>query len=169
MNRQESMVSDLASSRVEPAPMGVQWTLKPFPDLDAEELYKVLVLRQRVFVVEQACAYLDCDGRDTRALHLLGWIADRSLGAYARLLAPGITFCEASIGRVVVDPAVRRAGIGRALMSEAVAHARTVFGCPLRIGAQLHLERFYGGFGFARSGAQYDENGIAHVQMVLER
>jgi ElaA protein len=169
MNRQESRVSDLPTLRVEPGPMGVQWTLKPFQQLDAEELYKAIALRQRVFVVEQGCAYLDCDGRDTGGLHLFGWIAARSLGAYARLLAPGITFCEASIGRVVVDPAVRRAGIGRALMKEAIARAREAFGCPLRIGAQLHLERFYAEFGFARSGAQYHENGIAHVQMVLER
>jgi ElaA protein len=167
MNRQESMVSDLTSSGVGATPTMIQWMLKPFDELEPEWFYKVMVLRQRVFVVEQACAYLDCDGRDPKALHLLGRMANRSLGAYARLLPPGTTFSDASIGRVVVDPAVRRVGIGRALMGEAITHARATFGGPLRIGAQVHLERFYAEFGFARSGPQYDENGIAHVHMIL--
>lgn len=147
--------------------MTIQWTLEPFHSLEARDLYEVMVLRQRVFVVEQACAYLDCDGCDVHALHLLGRQADASLQAYARLLAPGVRFREASIGRVVVAPVVRRTGLGRSLMREAIARSLAAFGGPLRIGAQLRLEHFYGDLGFLRDGLPYQENGISHVQMLL--
>jgi ElaA protein len=148
----------------------IRWTLEPLRGLRPEELYDVMVLRQRVFVVEQACAYLDCDGHDEHALHLLGRsTADGSLHAYARLLGPGAKYVEASIGRVVVDAAVRRQGLGRVLMAEAIARTHAVYGSPLGLGAQLHLERFYGGFGFVRDGMPYRENGIPHVKMLLGR
>ena len=34
---------------------------------------------------------------------------------------------------------------------------------PIRIGAQAHLERFYGEFGFVRASDLYDEDGIPHI------
>ena len=105
-------------------PDDIRFTLKPFDALSPAELYDLLTLRQRVFVVEQACAYLDCDGKDPAALHLIGRDARGALVAYARLLPPGVSFAEAAIGRVVTDPATRRAGRGRALMDEAIARAR---------------------------------------------
>jgi ElaA protein len=145
--------------------MNVAFSAKPFDALTAPELYDVLALRQRVFVVEQACAYLDCDGKDRQAVHLLGRAPDGALVAYARLLPPGVSFAEASIGRVVTDRAVRRAGLGRALMNEAIARASGLFGGPLRIGAQRYLERFYAELGFVVEGEPYVEDGIPHVEM----
>jgi ElaA protein len=142
------------------------WACKPFADLSPGELYAALSLRQLVFVVEQKCLYLDVDGLDPRARHL--WLArgDEVL-AYARLFAPGALFAEASLGRVATAPAVRGSGFGRAVVREALARIGDLFGpCPVRIGAQAHLERFYGSFGFARSGPTYDEDGIPHVPMV---
>ena len=38
--------------------------LHTFAELSGEELYELLSLRQRVFIVEQRCAYLDADGLD---------------------------------------------------------------------------------------------------------
>lgn len=143
------------------------WTLTPFAELSPQRLYEALALRQRVFVVEQACAYLDCDGHDPSALHLLGSDDRGVLVAYARLLPPGTTYREASIGRVVTDASVRRAGAGRALMREAIARARATWGGPIRIGAQRYLERFYRELGFVPDGEPYDEDGIPHVRMVL--
>ena len=43
---------------------------KPFAALTAAELYAILTLRQEVFVVEQTCAYLDCDGHDAAHIHV---------------------------------------------------------------------------------------------------
>jgi ElaA protein len=143
------------------------WCLVPFAKLSVDQLYDLLKLRQQVFVVEQTCAYLDCDDKDRRALHLLGEDEEHRLIAYARIVPPGISFAEASIGRVVTDRAARRSGHGRALMHEAIARTRDAFGGAVRIGAQLYLQRFYESFGFVVASAVYDEDGIPHVEMLL--
>ena len=146
----------------------MDWQVLPFHALTPASLYEELALRQLVFDVEQTCAYLDADGKDNRALHLLGRDEAGMLVAYARLFAPGASFTEAAIGRVVTHPAVRRTGAGRALMREAIARSREAFGPgPIRIGAQRYLERFYGELGFEISSAPYDEDGIPHVEMRL--
>jgi ElaA protein len=146
----------------------LRWTLVPFPKLTVEELYDLLALRQLVFCVEQTCPYLDCDGKDQASMHLLGTEASGRLVAYARLVPAGVTFDEPSIGRVVNHPDVRRSGIGKELMREAIARAIDAFGArPIRIGAQLYLKCFYEELGFAVAGPFYDEDGIPHVQMLL--
>ena len=71
--------------------------LRTFEELTAGELYQLLQLRSEVFVVEQQCIYLDADGKDYKALHLLGYEGER-LTAYTRLFAPGDYCEEASIG-----------------------------------------------------------------------
>jgi len=89
------------------------------------------------------------------------------LVAYCRLVPPGTKFAEPSIGRVVTLPAARGMGHGRALMREALAEAARLWpGRALRIGAQRYLERFYGEFGFVTVSEPYDEDGIAHVEML---
>ncbi len=143
-----------------------QWEWLPFDRLTTRQLYDVLALRQRVFVVEQACAYQDADGDDPRCWHLLGTVHGE-LVATARLVPPGLKYPEPAIGRVVTAPSVRRQGLGRALMLEALAQVRRLFpGQPTRIGAQVYLERFYRSLGFVPVGAPYDEDGIAHVEML---
>lgn len=154
------------------APGALAWRCVPYAQLTLDELYALLRLRSLVFVVEQGCPFLDLDGDDDRAWHLLGWTdgGDGSrplLGAYARLFAPGVKYPEASVGRVVSHPAVRRTGAGRALMAEALRRIEALApGAPVRIGAQQYLERFYGAFGFARAGDDYLEDGIVHLEMV---
>ncbi len=146
----------------------VRWETLPFADLSVSALYEVLALRQLVFVVEQTCPYLDCDGKDARAVHLLGRSEGGRLVAYARLFGPGGSFAERSIGRVVTHPDVRRQGAGKALMREAIARTRAIYGeGPIRIGAQRYLERFYGELGFTVASEPYDEDGIPHVEMLL--
>ncbi|MDQ6924922.1 MAG: GNAT family N-acetyltransferase [Candidatus Eremiobacteraeota bacterium] len=153
------------------------WRCAPFADLTPAELYAALQLRSSVFVVEQRCPFLDPDGDDDRAWHLLGWHGQDGapnqaprLMAYARLFAPGIKYAEASIGRVVTHPDARRTGAGRALMAEAVRTMDTLApGTSVRIGAQQYLEQFYESFGFRRDGADYLEDGIVHVEMIRGR
>src|SRR6185295_8222328 len=131
------------------------FALRAFHELTPDELYEVLELRQRVFVVEQTCAYLDCDGLDREALHLMARDSEGRLRAYARLLPPGSRYAEASIGRVVTDRDVRGTGLGRAVMREAVARVRDRFGGAVRISAQAYLERFYRELGFSPVGEPY--------------
>jgi ElaA protein len=144
------------------------WNVTPFADLRVDELYELLTLRQLVFCVEQSCVYLDCDGKDPAALHLLGRDAAGRLVAYARLLPPGVSFVEPAIGRVVSHPDARRTGLGRELMREAIARTRAAFGPQaIRIGAQVYLRRFYEELGFDATGPTYDEDGIPHIEMQL--
>lgn len=146
----------------------VTWSWKAFAELTAAELYAALKLRSAVFVVEQACAFLDMDDCDQSCWHLLGWCGTELI-AYLRLVPPGIKYAEASIGRVINATSVRGTGVGKQLFAEGVREAERRFpGQPLRIGAQSYLERFYGDFGFVRVGEPYMEDGILHLEMVRE-
>jgi ElaA protein len=131
-----------------------------FADLDAITLYALLKLRGDVFVVEQACAYADLDGRDTEPGTRHVWLArDRDVLACLRILADdGVE----RIGRVAVVAAERGGGHAGRLMR----HALSVVGdrdCVLE--AQAHLVGFYRRLGFEITGGEYIEDGIPHVPM----
>lgn len=147
--------------------MTFRWTTAPYAALTVPELYALLQLRSAVFVVEQTCAFQDIDGHDAAAHHLLGHAATGELAAYARLFPAGISYPEASIGRVAVAPAFRRHGLGRELMQQALSECAALWGPqPIQIGAQLYLREFYRGFGFEQVGEGYLEDGIAHIHML---
>ena len=148
--------------------MNVAWRFAPFAELAPQELHDLYRLRAAVFVVEQKCAFQDVDGADPESWHLLGYgPSPRELLAYSRLLPAGIKFPEPSIGRVITALSVRRTGLGRELMLEAVKRAEKLWpGRAIRIGAQQYLQKFYGEFGFVTVSAPYDEDGILHVEML---
>jgi len=142
------------------------WILKPFEELTPKELYKILQLRNEVFIVEQNCPYQDLDNKDLKAFHLMG-MRDHQLIAYSRLLAPGISYSESSIGRVVSSPAARKSGMGKRLMAESILQVRNLFQTDtIRIGAQLYLKKFYESFGFIQEGDPYIEDQIPHIIML---
>jgi len=142
------------------------WTLKPFDELTARELYSILQLRNEVFIVEQNCPYQDLDNKDLYAFHLMG-MKENKLLAYSRLLAPGISYSESSIGRVVSSPAARKTGIGKRLMEESILQIKNLFQTDtIRIGAQLYLNNFYESFGFIQEGDTYLEDNIPHIIML---
>jgi len=142
------------------------WILKTFEDLTPLELYKILQLRNEVFIVEQNCPYQDMDNKDLRAFHLMGMRNDTLL-AYSRLLSPGISYSESSIGRVVSSPSVRKTGIGKELMEENIKRIRDLFHTDtIRIGAQQYLKKFYEYFGFFQEGPSYLEDNIPHIIML---
>lgn len=148
----------------------LQFTCLPFHQLSLAELYELMRLRQVVFVLEQNCPYVDADGKDHLAHHLMGKDAEGQLQACARLLPPGTAYPGyASIGRVVTSAAVRGQGQGQALMQEAIAQCSRLFGpAPIKISAQCYLIRFYESFGFAAQGESYLEDDIPHIAMVRE-
>ena len=142
--------------------MVATWSHRNFSELSTDELYRIIALRQRVFVVEQACVYLDADGADLVSSHL--WATDAgAIVAYLRIVPAGVKFAEVSIGRVITAPEARGTGLGKELMRRGVAAAGPV---AIRIGAQAHLERFYGEVGFRRVSEPYIEDGIPHVDML---
>lgn len=149
--------------------MSIDWKCKPFQQLTPDELYAVLRLRSEVFVVEQNCVFLDADNKDQPSLHIMGWKGDL-LAAYARLVPAGISYREPSIGRVVTSPSLRSLSLGKELMKQAINILYTRWGnTDIKIGAQLYLERFYNSFGFQRSSDVYMEDGIEHIEMLLQK
>ena len=95
----------------------LKWILKKFDELTATELYSIIQLRNEVFVVEQNCVYQDADDKDQLSMHLCGWGGNK-LVAYTRIIPQGISYTQASIGRVVTSPAYRKTGAGRQLMNQ---------------------------------------------------
>ena len=144
------------------------WILRAWKEMSADDVYRVLSLRQRVFVVEQRCAYQDADGYDALAAHV--WCHDAVTGeavACARVFAPGVKYTEASLGRVATSLTVRRTGLGRSVVARALGAIAALHGeVPVRISAQAYLQGFYQGFGFVPVGESYLEDEIPHVGMV---
>ncbi|HEY9340732.1 MAG TPA: GNAT family N-acetyltransferase [Hanamia sp.] len=146
--------------------MEITWKCQTFSELTNIELYKILQLRNEVFVVEQHCPYQDCDGKDVYAYHLTAW-KNEKLVACTRLLPKGISYENAaSIGRVVTSPSVRRQNLGRQLIKNSIEKIYFLFGkVTITIGAQLYLKSFYESFSFVQKGGVYLEDGIEHVTM----
>ncbi len=145
----------------------LRWKCLPFHALSVEELHAILRLRVDVFVVEQKCPYPEIDGRDPHALHLFAFEPEGLLLCYARLL-PAEEDGYPHIGRVVVHPDRRGERLGRAVMIEAIARSRTLFGAvPIALSAQAHLYEFYASLGFQRTSEAYMWDGIPHIDMCL--
>ena len=143
----------------------MNWTVKEFDALTPHELYAILQLRSEVFGVEQKCVYQDMDNKDQHCYHMMCWQKDQ-LVAYTRLVPPGISYSEPSIGRVVTSRDVRGTGLGKTLVEKSIAEILKVYGqTPIKIGAQLYLKKFYESFDFEQTGDIYDEDGIPHIHM----
>lgn len=143
----------------------IKWKIKRFNKLSSLELYTLLQLRSQVFVVEQNCVYQDIDGKDLKALHLLGEYKEKIV-AYARLFQAGDYFENASIGRVVIHPDYRDKKWGHQMMQEAIAGIESHFGAsPITISAQLYLKKFYESHDFVQTSEMYLEDDIPHIEM----
>ena len=140
--------------------------VKTFKELTLTELYNILMLRSEVFVVEQDCVYQDIDGKDQKALHVLGYNSNQ-LMAYTRLFKPGDYFNEASIGRVVVAQNQRQHKFGYAIMKASIDTINTYYNeTKIKISAQMYLKRFYNNLEFIEVGEQYLEDNIPHIAML---
>ena len=142
------------------------WNWTRFAGLSGDDVYDMLALRSTIFVVEQDCVYLDADGLDRQSWHLLGRGDAGALLAYARVCDPGVKYASPSVGRVVVNPSERGKGLGHVLVVEALRRCDDAYpGQPNRIGAQAHLQGFYGRHGYVPVGETYLEDGIVHIDM----
>ena len=145
----------------------IEWHSYSFDTLDNFQLYSLLRLRTDIFVVEQQCAYPELDGKDLLpdTLHLLGY-KDRELVAYARILAPGISYQNPSFGRVAISKSARGDGSGHKLIIETMRLCNQIWPKhDIDIGAQYYLEGFYCQHGFKSISERYLEDDIEHVDM----
>ena len=70
--------------------------------------------------------------------------------------------------RKFMEIRMRRQGIGRRLMDEALLRSHELYpGRQVLLSAQLYLSPFYQSFGFAAISDPYDDFGVAHVEMAL--
>lgn len=144
----------------------MEWIIKKFDELSIHELYAILQLRNEVFIIEQNCIYLDIDNKDQQAVHLMCF-EDENLIGYARLLSPGISYSDPSIGRVVTAQNVRKKGVGKELISRSIEACINLYGnTGITLSAQLYLTKFYEDFGFKTSGDSYPEDGLDHIKMI---
>lgn len=149
----------------------ILWDIKKFKDLTTEELYDLLRLRVDVFVVEQACPYPELDGRDTHeaTLHVAAWTENHTPVAYLRILAPGVSYPDVSLGRVVVAKAFRGQGLSHCLIKHAVGVIQERWpGHSITISAQEHLKSFYQSHGFIPVSDIYLEDDIPHMIMTIK-
>ncbi len=141
---------------------------KTFDELTTNELYDLLQLRSEVFVVEQNCVYQDIDGKDQKALHIIGY-KNNKIVAYTRCFKPGDYFEYASIGRVIVSEKERQYKYGYNIMEASIQAIKEHYNKTIiKISAQIYLKRFYNKLNFKEIGEEYLEDDIPHVAMIKE-
>jgi|TARA_B110000211_G_C13607915_1_gene347632 ElaA protein len=143
----------------------MNFIIKYFSELTLIELYEILQIRSKIFVVEQDCVYQDVDGKDQKSLHVYGKKNDKIV-AYTRIFKPGDYFENASIGRVLVAQEERKFGFGHDLMKASIKAVKTNFKSDkITISAQKYLKKFYESHNFIQVGEAYLEDGIPHIRM----
>ena len=146
----------------------LSWDWKSFDELNKDELYEILKFRQEIFIVEQKSWYVDADNLDQFSLHLLVQNTQGLMG-YLRLTPPGKKYKEASIGRVSIREDHRGKKLGDKLLSKGIEKSKQVYkSSSCRISAQEYLIAYYENHGFRVQGTPYDEDGIPHVEMLLD-
>ena len=149
------------------AKVEVKYIWKTFAELSLDELYAIINLRQKVFIVEQDCPYIDADYADQDAFHLLAY-NDKDLIGYLRAFRPGIKYDGSSLGRIVSEINSRGLGIGKEITKEGVNFLSKEYpDHEIVISAQHRLEHFYVELGFKARGEVYLEDDIDHIQMYL--
>lgn len=145
--------------------MNIKWYNKTFKQLNVDELYRIIQLREEVFILEQACKYTDLDNRDQDAIHLLGAL-NNTIVSYTRIFPPN-SKGYASFGRVLLDKGMRNQGLGHQLVQEVISIIGMKYGyTPIKISAQAHLTSFYEKHGFKTQGVPYLDAGIPHIDMI---
>ena len=145
--------------------------VKKFDELSVNELYEIVKVRYEIFVCEQeiTCEN-DFDDKDKECLHL--FIIDKNynelkIAGYCRLLPKGLSYDEASIGRVLVMKEYRRSGLAKEMMKVAIDKIREEFDTDkIILSAQSYIKNLYLSVGFEQISDEYEEAKIPHVKMI---
>lgn len=146
--------------------ISLKWYMKKFNELNIEELYEILRIRNEVFILEQECPYQDCDYKDKHGYHLFS-MDEGKIVSYLRILEKGISYNEISIGRVLVNKNYRGKTFAKEGMLKAIDFIEnTLEESSIRISAQKYLVNFYKSFGFVEVSDTYLEDNIPHIEML---
>lgn len=144
----------------------MEYKIRTFDELSNKELYSILRLRSEIFVVEQNCVYQDLDNKDLDGYHLMA-IENGELIGYLRILNKGVSYKEASIGRVVVKKEYRRKKLGLEIINKGIDFIiNTLQEKEVRISAQVYAKNLYEKAGFVEVSEEYLEDDIPHVEML---
>ena len=147
----------------------MKWSLKKFFELTNEEVYKILKLRNEIFIVEQSCPYMDCDGKDEESYHLFAEDG-KDIIAYLRIVKKGIIYDDVAIGRVCVNKKYRKNNLGREMILRAISFIENELKeKKIKIQAQSYLYDFYKSLGFNEISDTYLEDGISHIDMIYNK
>ncbi|WP_429951259.1 ElaA protein [Enterococcus sp. AZ170] len=140
----------------------MDYHIKKLTELTTKEFLEIVKLRIAVFVVEQNCPYQEVDDADEVAWHT--WLQEGTdIVGYTRIIDQGDTV---TFGRVLINPKYRNQKLGNKLLKETLKVVEENYpNRPIVIGAQAHLTKFYGAFGFEAVSEVYLEDDIPHVQM----
>ena len=142
--------------------MQIIWKEKKFKELTNTELYKILQLRSKIFVVEQNCVYNDLDNLDFEANHIICFLEKNIIG-YSRIIDKKANIV---IGRIIVEKKYRKKGIGEKLVKKSIRTAKRKIGKKaIIISAQKQWDSFYKKLNFKCTGKEYLEDGIPHQEM----
>ena len=135
-----------------------------FSSLNRDQLYDLIHLRIKVFVVEQSCPYQDLDELDRLSFHIFGTLNDNTI-AVGRII-PYDKVRKVVIGRIAVDEKYRGKGYAKKMMKEVIKFIIKEFpDFKMELSAQTYLLDFYNSLGFISSGDEYLEDGIPHIYM----
>ncbi|SUY48416.1 acetyltransferase [Clostridium putrefaciens] len=144
----------------------MQVFIKEFNELSLDELYDILSLRNEVFIVEQNCAYEDCDGKDKFCYHVY-YKEGKEIIAYARILKKGLSYEEVSIGRVIIKKPYRRKRLAFELMKNAIEFIQvSLKEDSIRLSSQVYAKGLYESLGFKEVSDEYLEDNIPHIEMI---
>jgi ElaA protein len=147
----------------------MKFEIKEFHQLSTNELYSILKIRQEVFIIEQNCNYLDCDGLDLKAIHMSLKIGGE-LMAYLRMIKPNVLSENIVLGRILVSINERDKNIGKEMMLQAINFLEEQYpNLSIEMSAQSYLIDFYNQFGFNIIGEEYLEDNIPHIKMIKKR
>lgn len=139
--------------------------IKYFNELTTTELYEILKARAEIFVVEQNCIYQDLDDIDYRSLHIF-YESEGKVIAYLRAFEKDLAKGIVQIGRVLT--LMHGTGLGGKLLKEGIAQIKEKMNpSSIYIEAQCYATGFYEREGFVISSTEFLEDGIPHVEMIL--
>ena len=146
----------------------MEWKIKKFYDLSLDELYEICKARYEVFGCNQKIFQEnDFDDVDKKVYHLYLWDKNKVI-AYARVIPNGVTYNEASRGRVLVLQEYRRKGIATELMKRAIEFLqKELKEDVIVLSAQAYAKGLYESVGFKEVSEVYNEVDIPHVKMKL--
>ena len=125
-----------------------------------------LDVRIEVFVDEQGIPLaLETDLEDASALHAVAYNGIGQVVATGRLLASEAG--RAKVGRMAVKRVLRGAGQGTGVLRALQAEARRRGDREVMLHAQCSAQGFYESMGYQVRGEVFQEDGLAHVEMLL--